>query len=70
MHGHAGVRHMVCGTKCHTEQSATPHTWWGPPLESVGATSRIPLRGVLPDEGILSALAIHTQYMIHLITQQ
>jgi len=33
------------GTKCHTEQSATSHTWWGPPLESVGATSRIhPLR--------------------------
>ena len=46
MHGHAGVRHMVCGTKCHTEQSATPQTWWGPPLESVGATSRIPHRGV------------------------
>ena len=20
-HGHTGVRHMVCGTKCHTEQS-------------------------------------------------
>jgi len=47
MHGHAGVRHMVCGTKCHTEQSATPHTWRGPPLESVGATSRIPYRRVL-----------------------
>ena len=32
---------MVYGDKCRTEQSATPHTWWGPPLESVGATSRI-----------------------------
>ena len=46
-HGHAGVRQMVCGTKCHTELSATPQTWWGPPLESVGATSRILHRGVL-----------------------
>ena len=36
---------ILNGTKCHTEQSATSHTWWGPPLESVGATSRIyPLR--------------------------
>ena len=29
------------GAKCHVEQSATPHTWWGPPLESTGATSRV-----------------------------
>ena len=36
---------ILNGTKCHTEQSATSHTWWGPPLESVGAISRIhPLR--------------------------
>ena len=26
------------GGSSHTEQSATPHTWWGRPLESVGAT--------------------------------
>ena len=32
---------ILNGTKCHTEQSATSHSWWGPPLESVGATSRI-----------------------------
>ena len=70
MHGHAGVRHMVCGTKCHMEQSATPQTWWGhllnpwgPPLESHIAACR-------HDGGILSALTIQTQYMIHLITQQ
>ena len=37
----ASVRRILNGTKCHTEQSVIPHTWWGPPLESVGATSRI-----------------------------
>jgi len=31
------------GDKCHIEQSATPHTWWGPPL-SICATSRYPHR--------------------------
>jgi len=36
-HDHASVRQILNGTKCHTDQSATPHTWWGPPLESVGA---------------------------------
>ena len=46
-HNRAGIRHMVCGIKFHTEQSATPHTWWGPPLESVVATSRIPHHGML-----------------------
>ena len=40
-HNRASVRRILNGTKCHTEQSVTPHTWWGPPLESVGATSRI-----------------------------
>ena len=35
-HNRASVRLFLNGTKCHTEQSATPHTWWGPPLESVG----------------------------------
>jgi len=35
----------MCETKCHVELSATRskvphymHAWWGPPLESVGAT--------------------------------
>jgi len=40
-HDCASVRRILNGTKCHTEQSATPYKWWGPPLESVGATSRI-----------------------------
>ena len=40
-HDRASVRRILNGTKCHTEQSVTPHTWWGPPLESMGATSRI-----------------------------
>ena len=40
-HDRASVRRFLNGTKCHTEQSATSHTWWGPPLETVGATSRI-----------------------------
>jgi len=40
-HDRASVQRILNGTKCHTEQSATPHTWWGPPLESVGVTSRI-----------------------------
>jgi len=40
-HNRASVRRFLNGTKCHTEQNATPHTWWGPPFESVGATSRI-----------------------------
>ena len=38
-HNRASVRRFLNGTKCHTEQSAIPYTWWGPPLESVGATS-------------------------------
>ena len=40
-HHRASVRRFLNETKCHTEQSATSHTWWGLPLESVGATSRI-----------------------------
>ena len=40
-HDHASVRRILNGTKYHTEQSATPYTWWGPPLESIGATSWI-----------------------------
>ena len=40
-HDHASIRRILNGTKYHTELSATPHTWWGPPLESVGAISRI-----------------------------
>jgi len=32
----ASVRRILNGIKCHTEQSATPHMWWGLPLESVG----------------------------------
>jgi len=47
---HASIRRILNETKCHTEQSVTPHTWrghllnlWGPPLESVG----------LPPESIL-----------------
>jgi len=35
-HDHASVRRILNGTKCHTNQSIMPHTWWGPPLESVG----------------------------------
>ena len=35
-HDHASVRRILNGTKCHTEQSTAPHTWRGPPLESVG----------------------------------
>ena len=57
---HAGIWHMVCGTKCYTEQSVTQHTWWGPPLESVGATSRTYIAGCWHDGGILSALVIQT----------
>jgi len=34
-HNRASVRWIPNGTKCHMEQSATPHTWWGPPLESI-----------------------------------
>jgi len=30
------------GSRCHTEQSATSYTWWGPPLGPVRATFRIP----------------------------
>jgi len=40
-HDRASVRRILNGTKCHTKQSAAPHMRWGPPLESVGATSRI-----------------------------
>jgi len=36
---------------------------WGPPLESH-------IAGCWDDRGILSALVIHTQYMIHSMTQQ
>ena len=57
-HGHAGVRNMVCETKCHTEQSVTPQHGgghllnpWGPPLESS-------LRLVLGDEDVSGALVI------------
>jgi len=48
---------MKCGTKCRVELSAiwnkVPHyisLWWRPPLESTGATSRIPH---LPDTVLL-----------------
>ena len=37
----ASVRRILNGTMCHMKRSATPYTWWGPPLKSVGATSRI-----------------------------
>jgi len=37
-HDHASVWRILNGTKCHTEQSTTPHTWWGPPLESIPHT--------------------------------
>jgi len=40
-HDHASVWRILKGTKCYTEQSTTPHTWWGPPLESVRDTSWI-----------------------------
>ena len=40
-HDHANVWRILNGTKYYTEQSATPYTWWGSPLESVGATSWI-----------------------------
>ena len=40
-HNRASVRWILNGTKCHTEQSATSHMWWEPPLESMGAISRI-----------------------------
>jgi len=33
---HTSIWWILNGNKCHTDQSATPHTWWGPPLESVG----------------------------------
>ena len=40
-HNCASVWRILNGTKYHTEQRTTLHTWWGPPLEYVGATSRI-----------------------------
>jgi len=39
-HNRASIRRILNGTKCHTEQSATPHTWWGPPLESIPHTEQ------------------------------
>jgi len=39
-----GHRSMVCGTKWHTEQCVTPHTWWGLTLEIRRGTSRVPHR--------------------------
>jgi len=50
-HCHAGV--WQCGTKYHTEQSATPHAWWGPPLESVRAN--LTSRGV----GMIETFSVH-----------
>jgi len=48
-HDRASVRRILNGTKCHTEQSATPHTcWghllnlWGPPLESIPTHNKVP----------------------------
>ena len=46
-HDRASVWRILNETKCHTEQSATPHTWWGhllnlwgPPLESIPHTEQ------------------------------
>ena len=39
-HDHASVWQFLNGTKCHTEQSTTSHTWWGPPLESIPHTEQ------------------------------
>ena len=46
-HDRASARRILNGTKCHTEQSVTPHTWWGyllnlwgPTLESIPHTEQ------------------------------
>ena len=51
----------MCGTKCHTGQSATPHTWRGPPLE--------PRRGPPLKAHVLwiSCLML-SRYMLHACT--
>ena len=60
---HAGVRQNVCRTKYNTKQSATPHAWWGPLLNPWGPPLESHIAGCWHDGGILSALAIQTQYM-------
>jgi len=60
--------HMMCGDKCHTEQSATPHTWWDHLLGSVGATSRIHNR-VSGNQPSWPSTWHITWYMMHLVTQ-
>ena len=55
----------------HGTVSHHTYTWWGPPLESVGATSKI-LRLVLGDEDVSGALVIdividQTQYSYYLV---
>ena len=52
---HASVQRILNGTKCHTEQSATPHTWWGhllnlwgPPLESIPHTEQSAIWSKVP----------------------
>ena len=39
-HNRASIRRILNGTKWHTEKSATSHTWWGPPLESIPHTEQ------------------------------
>jgi len=49
-HDYASIQWILNGIKCHRDQSATPHTWSRPPLESVKATFRIhsPRKTILP----------------------
>ena len=62
-HNRTSVRWILNGTKCHTEQSATSYTWWGPPLESVGATSRIHS----PQSKVPHGAKCHTTHGGHLL---
>ena len=54
-HNRASIRWFLNGTKSHTEQSATSHTWWGhllnlwgSPLESIPHTERSATQSKVP----------------------
>ena len=56
---HGSNWYKMYGTNCHTEQSATPHMWWEPHLESTWATSRIPrLMDLMPHVILLPVISI------------
>jgi len=57
-------RGTMCRAKCHTEQSTTPHTWWGPHLGIHGATSRYPHRVLLAL--VISIVINQTHYSYYL----